>query len=166
MRKATLTLAVAAIASGYALGTHASDDAQPHGSQNPQGLYSAEDILDADVFFAHNVDEEIGEVEDILFDDAMSISALVIESGDILGLGGREIVIEPEYFKLETSTEGDGDTEHRILIDASSEEVENFPTYDRDWWEQAKQNTREAWQNTRQDVESAWQRTREAIENN
>ncbi len=166
MRKTTLTLAVAAIAGGYALGTHASDDAQPQGSQNPQGLYSAEDILDADVFFANNMDEEIGEVDDILFDDDMSISALVVESDAILGLGGREIVIEPEYFKLETTTEGDGDTEHRILIDATPEEMENFPTYDRDWWEQAKRNTREAWQSTRQDVESAWQRTRDAIGSN
>ena len=93
----------------------------------------------------------------------MRITAIVIESGSVLGLGGREIVVGTDYFTLETETEADGDTEHRIMVEASQEEVEAFPAYDKDWWEQTKANAREAWQATQEGAESAWQRTREAV---
>ncbi|MFG6666217.1 PRC-barrel domain-containing protein [Halomonas sp. HNIBRBA4712] len=134
-------------------------------AQEPQGVYSAEDILDADVYFANGSGEEIGDVDDILFDDDMRITGLVIESGAVLGLGGREIVVANDYFTLETSTEGDGETEHRIMLNATPEEVEAFPAYDRDWWEQTQNNAREAWQTTREGAQSAWQSTREAFDN-
>ena len=118
------------------------------------------------MFFANGSGEEIGEVDDILFDEEMRISALVIESGAVLGLGGREIVVNTDQFTLETHTENDGDTEHRIMLEATSEEVESFPTYDRDWWEQTKANARDAWQTTKEGAQSAWQSTREAIDAN
>ncbi|WP_447928261.1 MULTISPECIES: PRC-barrel domain-containing protein [unclassified Vreelandella] len=132
-------------------------------SQEPQGVYSAEDILDAEVYFSNGSGEEVGDVDDILFDDDMRITGLVIESGAVLGLGGREIVVGTDYFTLETSTEGDGDTEHRIMLTATPEEVESFPAYNRDWWEQTQNNARNAWQTTRDGAQSAWQSTREAF---
>ena len=156
MRKSILTTAITtALLGGMAFGVHAQTE--------PQGMYSAEDILDADVFFANGSGEEIGEVDDILFDEEMRISALVIESGAVLGLGGREIVVDTDNFTLETHTESDGETEHRIMLEATSEEVESFPTYDRDWWEQTKANARDAWQTTKEGAPSAWQTTREAV---
>ena len=156
MRKSILTTAITtALLSGMAFGVHAQTE--------PQGMYSAEDILDADVFFANGSGEEIGEVDDILFDEEMRISALVIESGAVLGLGGREIVVDTDNFTLGTHTESDGETEHRIMLEATSEEVESFPTYDRDWWEQTKANARDAWQTTKEGAQSAWQTTREAV---
>ncbi len=156
MRKSLLTAAIStALLSSLAFSVQASTE--------PQGMYSADDILDADVFFTNGSGEEIGEVEDILFDDDMRISALVIESGAVLGLGGREIVVGTDYFTLETHREGDGDTEHRIMLNATSEEVESFPTYDRDWWEQTKESARDAWQTTKDGAQSAWQSTREAV---
>lgn len=158
MRKSILTMAIStAMLGSLAFGVQASEE--------PQGMYSAEDILDADVFFANGSGEEIGEVDNILFDEEMRINALVIESGSVLGLGGREIVVGTDYFTLETHTEGDGETEHRIILDATTEEVEAFPTYDRDWWEQTKMNAREAWQTTRDGAQSAWQSTRDAVSN-
>ncbi|MGM0832850.1 MAG: PRC-barrel domain-containing protein [Pseudomonadota bacterium] len=159
MRKPLFTTAIsAAFLSSLAFGVQASTE--------PQGMYSADDILDAEVFFNGGSGEEIGEVEDILFDEEMRISALVIESGAVLGLGGREIVVNSDQFTLETHTESDGDTEHRIMLDASQEEVESFPTYDRDWWEQTKNNARDAWQTTKEGAQSAWQSTREAVNDN
>ncbi|XQU09383.1 PRC-barrel domain-containing protein [Halomonas sp. LY9] len=156
MRKSILTTAITtALLGGMAFGVHAQTE--------PQGMYSAEDILDADVFFADGSGEEIGEVDDILFDEEMRITALVIESGSVLGLGGREIVVGTDHFSLETHTESDGDTEHRIMLEATSEEVESFPTYDRDWWEQTKANAQDAWQTTKEGAQSAWQSTREAV---
>lgn len=156
MHKSILTTAVGTLLLGsLAFGVQASDQ--------PQGMYSAEDILDADVYFAGGSGEEIGEVENILFDEEMRITAIVVESGAVLGLGGREIVVGTDYFTLETHTEGDGDTEHRILLNATSEEVESFPAYDRDWWEQTKANARDAWETTRDGAQSAWQSTRDAV---
>ncbi|MBR2513862.1 MAG: PRC-barrel domain-containing protein [Halomonas sp.] len=156
MRKSILTTAVSTVLLGsLAFGAQASNQ--------PQGMYSADDILDAEVYFADGSDEEIGEVDDILFDDDMRITALVIESGTVLGLGGREIVVGTDYFTLETHTEGDGDTEHRVMLNATSEEVESFPTYDRDWWEQTRANARDAWETTRDGAQSAWQSTRDAV---
>lgn len=156
MRKTMLTSAIGTILMGtLAMGAHASNE--------PQGMYSADDILDAEVYFAGGSGEEIGDVDDILFDEDMRITALVIESGTVLGLGGREIVVGTDYFTLETHTEADGDTEHRIMIEASQEEVEAFPAYNRDWWEQTRANARDAWETTQEGAESAWQRTREAI---
>ncbi|MGP5562600.1 PRC-barrel domain-containing protein [Vreelandella alkaliphila] len=158
MRKTMLTTAIStALLGSLAFGVQASTE--------PQGMYSADDIMDAEVFFAGGSGEEIGEVEDILFDEEMRISALVIESGAILGLGGREIVINTDQFTLETHTESDGDTGHRIMLEASQEEVESFPTYDRDWWEQTKNSARDAWQTTKEGAQSAWQTTREAVDN-
>ncbi|WP_081137736.1 PRC-barrel domain-containing protein, partial [Halomonas sp. BC2] len=125
MRKSLLTTAIGTVLLGsMAMGAHAQTE--------PQGMYSAEDILDADVYFAGGSGEEIGEVENILFDEEMRITALVIESGSVLGLGGREIVVGTDHFTLETHTEADGDTEHRIMLQATSEEVEAFPTYNHD----------------------------------
>lgn len=158
MRKSILTTAIGtALLGSLAFGAQASEE--------PQGMYSAEDILDADVFFANGSGDEIGEVDDILFDEEMRIDALVVESGSVLGLGGREIVVGTDYFTLETQSEGDGETEHRIVLDATTEEVESFPTYDRDWWEQTKANAQDAWQTTRDGAQSAWQSTREAVNN-
>ncbi|MBE0463493.1 MAG: PRC-barrel domain-containing protein [Halomonadaceae bacterium] len=159
MRKSMLTTAIGtALLGSLAFGVQA--------SQEPQGMYSAEDILDAEVYFANGSDDEIGEVENILFDEEMRINALVIESGAVLGLGGREIVVGTDYFSLETHTESDGDTEHRIMLNATAEEVEGFPAYDRDWWEQTKANARDAWETTRDGAQSAWQSTREAVSTN
>lgn len=156
MRKSMLTTALSTLLLGsLAFGANA--------AERPQGMYSAEDILDAEVYFADGSGEEVGEVDDILFDDDMRITALVIESGAVLGLGGREIVVGTDYFTLETHIEEDGDTEHRVMLNATPEEIESLPTYDRDWWEQTRDNARDAWETTRDGAQSAWQTTRDAV---
>jgi hypothetical protein len=155
MRNPLLTIAATALAGGLALGVQAQDE--------PQGLYSANDIMGAEVLLAGSPDEVVGDVDDILLDDEMTVSSLVVESGAILGLGGREIIVEAGQFRLETRTEGDGVTVHRVLVEATAEEMEEFPTYDRDWMEQARENARSVWETTREEARSAWQRTRDAV---
>lgn len=169
MRKNTLMTALGVSVLGFSLGAQAQSE-QQNAQTEPQGMYAAEDILDANAYIVNDSGDPIGEVEDILFDEQMKVSALVVESGKVLGLGGREIVVGTDYFALETYTEKDDDddareTEHRVMIDATSAEVEQFPAYDHDWWEQAKSNTQEAWQTTREGAESAWQTTREGAKN-
>ena len=114
MRKTILTTVIGtALMGSVAMNAHAQDE--------PQGMYSADDILDAEVYFAGGSGEEIGDVDDILFDEEMRITAIV-------------------------------------------EEVEAFPAYNNEWWEQTKANARDAWQTTQEGAESAWQRTREALD--
>lgn len=156
MRKTTLALSLSIASLALAGHTHAQTDTQ--------GLYSADAILDADVYLSSDPDERIGDVEDILLDEDMRVQAIVIESGATLGLGGREIVILNDHYRLDTHVDDDGDTEHRVIVDASAEELGELPEYDRDWWDQARQNAAEAWEATREGAESAWQRTREGAE--
>ncbi|MFB9145605.1 PRC-barrel domain-containing protein [Halomonas alkalicola] len=158
MKKSTLTLAIAALAGGLTLGAQA----QP--AYEPQGLYSAEDILDADVYLTSDPDERVGEVEDILFDEAMQVTALVIESGSVLGLGGRDFIVESGQFTLITHYDDDGETEHRVMLEASAEAIEGYPVYSDDWWDRARERSREAWLQTQDGAESAWQTTQEGAE--
>lgn len=58
---------------------------------SPQGLYSADELMDADVYLQNDDSKVIGEVEDILLDDNMQVAALVVESDDVLGLDDQRI---------------------------------------------------------------------------
>lgn len=162
MRRQALTLAIAALAGGLALGAQAQPDYEP------QGLYSAEDILDAGVYLTGDPDERVGEVEDILFDEAMQVTALVVESGSVLGLGGRDFIVESGQFTLLThqddDSDSDSDTEHRVMLEASAEALEGYPVYSDDWWERARERSREAWLQAQEGAESAWETTQEGAE--
>ena len=88
MQKRALTIAVAAIAGGLAFGTQAVAQDDP---QAAQGLYSANDIIGADVYHADDPDEEVGNVENILLDDDGQVSALVVNAGGLWGMGGDDV---------------------------------------------------------------------------
>ena len=133
MHKRTLTIAIAAITGSLAFGTQAL--AQESG---PQGLYSANDIIGADVYHANDTDDDIGDVEDILLDDQGQVSALVINAGGLWGMGGDDVVVDIEHFSMETERDGD-DVSHRILVDATEEELENFPSYDDSWFNEERE---------------------------
>jgi len=133
MHKRTLTIAIAAITGSLAFGTQAL--AQESG---PQGLYSADEIIGADVYHANDTDEDIGDVEDILLDDQGQVSALVINAGGLWGMGGDEVVVNIEHFSMETERDGD-DVSHRILVDATEEELENFPSDDDNWFNEERE---------------------------
>lgn len=156
MHKTPLIIGIPLIATGLV--------ATAIAAEGPQGLYSADAILDAAVYQSSNQENRVGEVEDILLDDDMRVQALVIETGATLGMGGREIVVNNDHYRLETSSENDGDTEHRIIIDATADELEQMPEYNASWWNETRQQAREAWEATREGAESAWQRTREGAE--
>ncbi|GHE20874.1 PRC-barrel domain-containing protein [Halomonas urumqiensis] len=159
-----LALTIAALAAGISASAMAENHGhQPQGHQ-PQGLYSAEDIIDADVYLSANPEEEVGEVEDILLDEGMGVAALVIESGSVLNLGGQEFIVKAGQFSLTTYQDDDGDTEHRVMLDASADEIEGYPVYDNDWWQQARERSREAWMETQEGAQSAWETTQEGAE--
>lgn len=134
-----------------------------HAEADIQGLYSANAILAAEVYLDTDPDKAMGTVRDVLLDDDQQVASLVIRSGGAMGLGGREIVINNEHFRLEAMTAEDQWAVYRIIVDASADELDALPDYDQAWWEQARKNAADAWTTTREGAESAWQRTRDAV---
>lgn len=127
-----------------------------------QGLYTADELMDADVY--DSTGEEIGEVEDILLGDDMSVHALVIESGEILGMGGREVIAKRGTFTVRTESDDDefDDIEYEVHMEATQEEVKGFPAYDENWWTETRKELKQAWGKTKRNTRSAWESTKEA----
>lgn len=129
-----------------------------------QGLYTADELMDAEVY--DSTGEEIGEVEDILLGDDMSVQALVVETGEILGMGGREVVAKRGTFTVRTESGDDefDDIDYEVHMDATQEELRNLPQYDEDWWDNTRQELKQAWETTKRNTKSAWENTKEAGE--
>ncbi len=132
-------------------------------TQAAQGLYSSRDLIDADVYDSNG--EEVGEVENILMDDNMSLHSLVIKTGDVLGLGGRDVVAERGTFTLRMEEKTDQDFDDRgyaVHMEATGDEVKALPEYDESWWNQTSNSMRQAWETTKETSSSAWEDTKEA----
>ncbi|MEX2481941.1 MAG: PRC-barrel domain-containing protein [Gammaproteobacteria bacterium] len=127
-----------------------------------QGLYSADELMDADVY--DSTGEAIGEVEDILLGDDMSLHALVIETGEVLGLGGREVVAKRGTFtvRAESADNEFDDIDYQVHMETTQEALKSFPRYDENWWVEARKELRQAWEKTKQNTKSAWESTKEA----
>jgi len=128
----------------------------------PQGLYSANELLDADVY-ATSSSEQIGDVEDILLDNDMQVRALVIDTGTLLDLKGeQQFVIEAGKFSVETRNGNNLDAvEYRVNVDLSEEQIAEQPPYTNDWWQNARQGAQQAWEDTKEGAASAWETTQE-----
>ncbi|MFP3979268.1 MULTISPECIES: PRC-barrel domain-containing protein [Marinobacter] len=126
------------------------------------GLYSMDELKDADVF--DSAGQEIGEVEDVLMSNDMSVHSLVIETGEILGLGGNEVVVERGTFTVvrASGNRGFDDIEYEVHVEMTQEEFKKLPTYDEDWWNQTSQSLQQAWENTKEISQSAWESTKQA----
>ncbi|WP_372609342.1 PRC-barrel domain-containing protein [Halomonas sp.] len=158
MRQTILALSLSLVAGSPLVVSQAQADIQ--------GLYSANAILAAEVYLDTDPDEPMGSVRDVLLDDDKQVAGLVIRSGGAMGLGGRDIVINNDHFRLDALTAEDQWAVYRIIVDASADELDDLPEYDQAWWEQARKNAADAWSATQEDAESAWQRTRDAVNGN
>lgn len=127
-----------------------------------EGLYSADELMDADVYNANG--EEIGEVEDILMGDNMAVHSLVIKTGDVLGLGGRDVVVERGSFTVKQESTGSefDDIDYEVHMDIDEDSAADLPEYDESWWNQTRESLAQAWENTKDTSESAWENTKEA----
>lgn len=132
----------------------------------PQGLYSADELTDADVFSKSNPSEDIGDVEDVLLDENMKVSGLVIDTGNLLDMGKKQYVIQPGDFSVETQNGDDlKNIEYRVRVDLTAKEITQQPEYTNDWWAQTKQATSQAWQDTKETAQSAWESTKQVTSN-
>lgn len=129
-----------------------------------EGLYSVDSLMDADVY--DSAGEEIGEVEDVLLSDDMSVHSLIIETGAVLGMGGREVVAERGTFTVKVeqneNSETFDDIDYEVHMEATQDAVKSLPEYNEGWWNQTRESLRQAWENTKDISESAWENTKEA----
>ncbi|WP_438766383.1 PRC-barrel domain containing protein [Kushneria sp. TE3] len=131
-----------------------------------QGLYSADKLMDAQVHL-QNDQESIGEVEDLLFGDDMSLQAIVIEADDA-GSATQDhgYVIQRGDFTVETSNNTDLDElEYRVTVNLDRNALEQQPTWSNDWWQDARQQASQTWEKTSDAAGSAWEDTRQATSN-
>ncbi|AOM02312.1 PRC-barrel domain-containing protein [Cobetia marina] len=133
---------------------------------NPQGLYSADELMDADVYLQNDDQQVVGEVEDVLLDDNMQVAALVVESDEVLGLDDQQYVVETGKFTLETRQGDDIDNlEYRIHVNMDEAQLKEQPQYTTDWWQDTRKSAAAAWDETKDTAASAWQDTRQATAN-
>lgn len=154
-----LVIATALIA-GASFSAHASEET------STDGLYSAEGLLDANVYLSSQ-NEQVGEVEDLLFGENMALQAIVVEVDEgVLSLEDNGYVIEQGNFTVETQSNSDIDNiEYRVMLDMTQEELQSQPTWSNDWWQGARNQAAMAWEQTSESARSAWQETREATSN-
>ncbi|TDR56021.1 PRC-barrel domain protein [Halomonas ventosae] len=128
----------------------------------PQGLYSADELVDASVY-ATSGSEQIGEVEDILLDNDMQVRALVIDTGNLFDFKGEQhFVIETGKFTVETQNGNSlEEIEYRVNVDMSEEQISQQPQYTNDWWQNAREGAQQAWEDTKEGAASAWESTQE-----
>lgn len=129
-----------------------------------EGLYSMDELLDATVY--DNAGEEVGDVEDILLGNDMSVHSLVIETDDVLGMGGRDVVAERGSFtvrmKESSNPSAFDEMDYEVHMQGTSSELKNLPEYNQSWWNQTSDGLQQAWENTKDISESAWENTKEA----
>lgn len=130
-------------------------------AEPPQGLYSADQLLDADVY-ASGADKRVGEIEDIVLDNNMRIQSFVVETDGRFGLGGKSYVLAPGEITVET-TVGDQMTEpkYRFTLNMDAEQLASRPEYNDTWWKMTKNEAGDAWEQTKDSARNAWTRIRE-----
>lgn len=142
-----------AAASASAFAGH---DISPPAAQ-PQGLYSADQLMGADVYSQGKPKQQVGEIHDILFGNDMHIQSFVVETDSTFGLGGKSYVVSPDQIRVQTQP-GEEATEpqYRVTIDADKQQLSHYPLYSNSWWDKAQNEASEAWQQTKHTASSAW----------
>jgi hypothetical protein len=77
-----------------------------------------------DVIGSNN--ERIGDVSDILFDRNGKIMAYVIGVGGFLGIGSKDVALEPSAFQVESATDKD---ELKLKLAMTRDELKNAPEF-------------------------------------
>ncbi len=121
----------------------------------PNGLFSADALMDSDVTMADS-QVEVGEIEDVIFDNNLTIQSFVVETDSAFGLDGKSYLVGPDKLQVEMLAEDDGEPEYRVTLTASAEELETYPEYSDSWWNNVKVEAGEVWAQTQESAQNAW----------
>ena len=144
-----------------AMGLSFSAIADDH-KMNAQGLYSAEDLLGAEVFDANG--DEVGNVEDILLGNDMGLYSIVVQTNEFLGIGERDVIVERGNFTVRTTDDKPmfGDVSYNVHVTSAGDELKGFAEYSEEWWNKTQTELNQAWESTKNTTENAWQNTKQA----
>lgn len=132
-------------------------------AQAAQGLYSMKALIDAPVYAAGRA-KEIGEVDNVIVDEQMKITGIVIDTdSDIAGLDGRKLYVGVGRFRVETANGGQMDSvRYRVRVHGTVAQISQYPVVDNGWWQTAKQAASQVWAKTKSTARSAWDATKDA----
>lgn len=127
-----------------------------------QGLYSADDLIGAEVFDANG--DEVANVEDILLGNDMGLHALVVQTNEFLGMGERDVVVKRGDFTVRVADNNPvfGDVNYNVHVTSAGDELRGFEEYSEGWWNETQQEMNQAWEGTKNTTQSAWENTKEA----
>lgn len=134
----------------------------------PEGLYSMDALIGADVFLATDRNREVGEVEDVLVAENMKVHGLVIELDDDLdGVGDDDYrFVEVQQFSVATRSGDQLDrVSYAVFLNDDLDQVREYPRVDNDWWAQTKEAAADIWSSTKSGASSAWQATKDTTAN-
>lgn len=72
-------------------------------------------------------DKKVGDVSDVLMDREGKVIALVVSFGGFLGMGTKDIALEPKAF---TVTAGDSPSDAKLKVSMTQEELKNMAAFE------------------------------------
>jgi sporulation protein YlmC with PRC-barrel domain len=83
----------------------------------------ASKLMGADVYNLNN--ENIGEVSDLIIDNGKNIKAVVLSIGGFLGIGDRNVAVQPGSIVLKEQNDGSP----RLMVNTTKDELKNAPAF-------------------------------------
>jgi len=84
----------------------------------------ASKLIGTDVYNLNN--ENIGEVADLVIDNGSNIKAVVLSVGGFLGIGERNVAVQPGSVVLTEQTDGSA----RIVVNTTKDDLKNAPAFE------------------------------------
>jgi sporulation protein YlmC with PRC-barrel domain len=89
--------------------------------------WTANEFIGKTVYTSAN--ENVGEINDIVFGNDGKIVGIVVGVGGFLGIGEKDVLVSLDSVKMVKAT--DGSDTSQLVVDASKETLENAPGFDR-----------------------------------
>lgn len=154
-----LPAAVAAVLWGAAAGADNHSYLDIARSADGDYQFRASDVLNMDVINLN--EEEIGEVDDVIFGSREGGPAAVISVGGFLGLGEKLVTVPVESLKLSA------DREH-VVLDATEEQLEALPEFayisGEKTWAELREERQEIRAETKAEIADARAEARQELE--
>ena len=88
--------------------------------------WTANEFIGKTVYTTAN--ENVGEINDLIFGNDGKIVGVVIGVGGFLGIGEKDVLVSLDSIRM---TKADGSDTVQLVVDASKEALENAPSFDR-----------------------------------
>lgn len=130
-------------------------------AQAADSLYSMKSLMDAKVVAAGS-STAVGEVNNVIVDQGMTISGLIIEMDQgTPAVGGRSVYVARGKFWVQTEHEGAlNQVRYVVHLTGSVNDAKQYPRADETWWESAKGAAAAVWHQTKSTAGSAWDETK------